>query len=148
MRQKIQENVKEALRARDEIKVGALRMLLAAFINKEKANNQESLTEEMMQEIVASEVKKRREAIEGFEKGGRIEMAEKEKKEMEILQQYLPEQLSKEEILQLVKEAIEKSGATSAQDIGKVMSELKSQIKGRADGSLVSGLVKDHLDNS
>jgi len=140
-------------------------MLLSSLLNKEKEkrykiskddpqiaeqelDEKSVLGDEEIQDMVSSEVKKRREAIEGFEKGQRPEMAEKEKKEMEVLQAYMPEQLSEEEILQLVKEAIKKTGATSAQDIGKVMSELKPQIKGRVDGSVVSGLVKDHLNNS
>lgn len=162
MKQQIQEDLKQAMRDRDEIKVGALRMLLSSLLNKEKekrytiSKNAPEMAEqeidkktdlevEEIQDIVSSEVKKRREAIEGFEKGQRGEMAEKERKEMEILQAYMPEQLSEEEIHQFVKQAIEKTGAIGARDIGKVMSELKSQIKGRADGGAVSKIVKELL---
>lgn len=145
MRQKIQEDVKDALRAGDQVKVGALRMLLASFVNKEKANNQEPLTEEMMQEVISSEAKKRREAIEAFEKGGRQEMADKEKEELKILQQYLPEQLPEAKIRELVKEAIAQTGATSVSDMGKVMAALMPNTKGKADGAQVSAIVKELL---
>jgi len=149
MKQKIQEDVKAALRQGDSLKTGALRMLLASFINKEKALQQvqgkQPLTEEDMQDIVASEVKKHREAIEGFEKGRRQEMAEKERKEMEILQAYLPEQLSEEEIRQLVQKAIKEIGASNPQDMGKVMAQLMPKVKGKADGALVSKVVKELL---
>ena len=153
MKQKVQEDARNALRAGDEVKTGALRMLLAAFINKEKENpprqlaggGQEPLSDEVMIQIVNSEVKKRREAIEAFEKGGRMEMAEKEKKEMEILQAYLPEQLKEDEIRELAKEAIEQVGAQSPQDIGKVMAALMPKVKGKSDGALVSKIVKELL---
>jgi len=145
MKQKIQDEVKEALRAGDQVKVGALRMLLASFINKEKANNQEPLTEDQMQEAVSSEVKKRREAIEAFEKGGKQDMADQEKRELEILQEYLPEQLSEEKIREFVKDAISQTGASGAQDMGKVMAALMPHTKGKADGAQVSAIVKELL---
>ena len=162
MKQRIQEDVKQAMRERDEIKVGALRMLLSSLLNKEKEkrytiskddremaeqelNEKAALGVEEIQDIISSEVKKRREAIEGFEKGQRPEMAEKERKEMEILQQYLPEQLSEEQVRELVRQAVEKTGAQSAQDMGKVMAAVMPEVKGRADGSLVANIVKDLL---
>lgn len=172
LKEKIQQDLTQALKEKKELEILTLRQLLAAFLNKEKEKQYKlsksqtdakdfSLTEEEMIEAVANEAKKRREAIEGFEKGGRQESAEKEKKELQILQRYLPEQLSEEEIRNLVKEAIEKvlgkeihpvksaeGGAEQfnrVKDMGKVMAELSPKIKGKADGSLVSRMVKEAL---
>jgi uncharacterized protein YqeY len=149
MKQNIQEDLKEALLQRDALKTGTLRMLLAALINKEKENpsagGARPLTEEQTQDIILSEVKKRKEAIEAFAKGRRPEMAEKERKEMEILQKYLPKQLSQEEVRKLAEEAIAQTGATTPQDMGKVMAALMPKVKGKADGSLVSSIVKEIL---
>jgi len=114
------------------------------FINKEKEKG-ETISDEEAMDVLQTEAKKRREAIEAFEKGGRPELAEKEKKELEILKTYLPEQLSAKEIQDFVTQAIEKTGATSMQDIGKVMGALMPQVKGKADGNLVSKIVKEKL---
>ena len=119
-------------------------MLLAALTNKEKEKGEE-LADEQIQQVIATEAKKRKEAAEAFEKGGKSEMAEQEKKELEILQAYLPEQMGEEEIRKLVKEAIAKTGAQSPQDMGKVMAALMPQTKGKADGALVSQIVKQSL---
>jgi len=140
----IQNDLKNALRARNELEVSALRMLLAALINKEKERGLE-ITDEEAQNILLAEVKKRKEAAEAFTKGGRGEMAEKERKEMVILQQYLPEQLAEEEVRKLVKEAVEQTGAKIPQDMGKVMAVLMPRVRGKADGALVSALVKEFL---
>ena len=145
MKQNIQEELKKALLQRDELKTGTLRMLLAALINKEKEKNQGPLTEEQIQSVILSEVKKRKEAVEAFTKGGRPEMADKESKELEILQKYLPEQLPEEEVRKLVQEAIAQTGAAKAQDMGKVMAVLMPKVKGKADGAFVSAVVKELL---
>ena len=140
----IQNDLKNALRARNELEVSTLRMLLAALINKEKERGLE-IADGEAQDILLTEVKKRREAAEAFAKGGRGEMAEKERQEMVILQQYLPEQLTEEEVRKLVKEAIEQTSAKTPQDMGKVMAVLMPSVKGKADGALVSALVKELL---
>mgnify|MGYP001576363369 FL=1 len=145
MKQNIQEELKAALLQRDELKTGTLRMLLAALVNKEKEKNEGPLTEEQTQGVILSEAKKRKEAIEAFTKGGRPEMAEKERKELEILQKYLPEQLAEEEVRKLVEEAIAQTGAATPQDMGKVMAALMPKVKGKADGAFVSALVKELL---
>ncbi|MCH8244690.1 GatB/YqeY domain-containing protein, partial [Patescibacteria group bacterium] len=120
MKERIQNDIKEALKAGEEIKVGTLRMVLAFLINKEKDlpadRKGKELSDEEVMDVLQTEAKKRREAIEAFEKGGRPELAEKEKKELEILKTYLPEQLSAKEIQDFVTQAIEKTGATSMQD--------------------------------
>ena len=144
MKERIQNDIKEALKAGEEIKVGTLRMVLAFFINKEKEKG-EAISDEEAMNVLQTEAKKRRESIEAFEKGGRPELAEKEKEELEILKIYLPEQLSAKEIQDFVTQAIEKTGATSMQDIGKVMGVLMPQVKGKADGNLVNTIVKKQL---
>jgi len=145
MKKQIQDDLKQAMKAGDSLKTGALRMLLAALTNKEKEKGQTELSDEGIQQVIATEAKKRKEAAEAFEKGGKREMAEQEKRELEILQAYLPEQMGEEEIRKLVKEAIAKTGALSPQDMGKVMAALMPQTKGKADGSLVSQIVKQSL---
>ena len=95
--------------------------------------------------MVSREIKKRKDAIELYERGGRPELAEKEGAEMKILTTYLPEQISEEQVLDLVKKAIEQVGATNIREMGKVMAVLMPQIKGRADNSLVSNIVKEML---
>ena len=146
---KIKEELNVAVKSNDEIVRSTLRMLLAVMINKEKEKNYKedrSLTEEEKIDIISSEAKKRREAIIEYEKGNRQDLADKEKLELEVLQKYLPEQLSKEEIKDMVSQVVEETGAETMQDIGKVMSALMPKVKGKADGSLVSEIVKELLD--
>lgn len=164
LREKIQEQAKEALKNKEQLKLSVLRMLLAAIFNKEKEKRAKlSKTENLsvdgeaklaelsklndteVLETIASEVKKRKDSIEQFEKGGRPELAEQEKKEMEILAAYLPEQLSEEEIRNLVQEKISQIGASGPKEAGKVMAALMPQVKGKADGGLVSKIVQEEL---
>ncbi|GAH90207.1 unnamed protein product [marine sediment metagenome] len=164
LKDKIQSNLNQALKRGDEITCSTLRMLLAAILSKEKEKRykifkeepeltekelaeKSFLTDEEVIEVISSEIKKRKEAILGFEKGERKELAEKEKAEMEVLEKYLPEQLSEEEIERLVKEAIEEVGAEDIKDMGKVMAALMPKVKGKADGGLVSKIVKELLNS-
>ena len=145
---KIKEELNIAVKSNDEIARSTLRMLLAAMINKEKEKNYKedrSLTEEERIDIISSEAKKRREAIIEYEKGNRQDLADKEKAELEVLQKYLPEQLSEEEIRGMVSQIVEETGAETMQDIGKVMGALMPKVKGKADGNLVSKIVKELL---
>ena len=96
--------------------------------------------------LVSSEIKKRKDAIALYEQGKRPELAEREKKEIEILKKYLPEQLSEEEIKKIVAESIEKTGAKEMKDMGKVMADLNPKIKGKADGGEVSKIIKEILN--
>jgi uncharacterized protein YqeY len=141
LKEKIKEDLTRALKSGDQVSSLTLRMLLAAMVNKEKEGKE--VTEEQLQDVVASEAKKRREAEEAFLKGGRPELAGKEKAELEVLLSYLPEQLTEEQIRALVKEAIQKTEAASAKDMGKVMGELALKVKGKADGALVANIVKE-----
>ena len=154
LKKDIQDNLNKAVKENDEIVRSTLRMILAGVANKEKEkkykaeeNAEIELNEEEMIGVISSEAKKRKEAIIGFEKGNRQELAEKEKKELKILQEYLPKQPSEDEIKEFVQKAIEKTGASEMKDIGKVMGELMPQIKGKADGNLVNQIVKDLLKN-
>lgn len=162
LKEQIQKSTTQAMKEGKELICGTLRMLLAAIVSKEKEKrykaskqkpdlNEEGLikesqlTDEEIIDVIASEIKKRRDAAALYEKGGRQELADKERKEIEILQKYLPEQLSEEEVKKLVKEAIAKTGAKEIKDMGRVMAELMPKVKGKADSGQVSKIVKDLL---
>ncbi len=147
LKDKIQEDMKAAMLAKEEDKLSTIRMLKSALqyyeINKGGADY--SATDEDVLDVIGKEIKKRRESIELYEKGGRPELAEKEKKELVVLSSYLPEQMSEEEVKKLVEEAVSSTGATGMQDMGKVMGALMPKVKGKADAGLVSNLVKSKL---
>ena len=152
LEKRIKLDLKSAMFAKKELEVSVLRQLLAAVLNKEKEKRFKSkeekeayLTDQEFMEVILSEAKKRREAIDLFTKGGRADLAEKEKRELEILGKYMPEQMTAEEIKKLVMEAISKVGAKEMKDMGKVMAELMPKVKGKADGNLVGSIVKESL---
>ncbi|MFH1575385.1 MAG: GatB/YqeY domain-containing protein [Candidatus Nealsonbacteria bacterium] len=152
LRQEIQGDLNESVKGKEELRSSVLRLLLAAMLNKEKEKRYKSgeakdvpLTDEEIIDVILSEVKKRKEAAELYKKGDRNELAEKEKKEAEILQKYLPEQMSEDELIKLVKSAIAKVGAKTQKDMGRVMAGLMPQVKGKADGGLISKVVKESL---
>lgn len=152
LKEKIQQDLNDALKAKEELKTSVLRLVSASALNKEKEKRYKLkeekdtfLTDEEVLEVILSEAKKRRESIELYVKGNRPELAEKEKKELEILKIYLPEQIKEQDLMILVKEAIKKSGAKEIKDMGKVMGVLMPQIKGRADGNVVSKIIKESL---
>src|SRR4030042_243188 len=152
LKEKIQSELNLSIKGNKPLAVSVFRELLAAFVNKEKEKRFKSkeekealLTDEEAMEVIAFEAKKRKESIVEFEKGNRKDLADKEKEELAILSAYLPEQMPEEEIRKLVKEAIEKTGASEMKDMGKVMQELMPQVKGKADGNLVGQLVKEFL---
>ena len=145
--EKIQDNLKEVLRGKNEVAVSTLRLLLAAIKNFEieKGGAGYSASDEDVLAVINRQVKQRKESIEAYKSGGRQDLADKEKKELEILENYLPEQMAEDDIRSFVSQAIAKVGATSGADIGKVMGELSPQLKGRADLSLVSKIVREYL---
>lgn len=145
---KLQEDIKAAMIARDEEKLSTLRMLKSAIQYDEINKGLDyKATDEDILDVIAKEIKKRREAIDLYEKGGRPELAEKEKKELEMLQTYLPEQMDEEEVKKLVDEAVTSTGATGMQDMGKVMGVLMPQVKGKAEAGMVSNLVRTRLNS-
>ncbi len=147
LKDKIQEDLKSAMLAKDENKLSTIRMLKSAlqYYEIQKGGAGYEATNEDVLDVVGKEIKKRREAIEMFIKGGRQESADKEKKELELLQSYLPEQMSEVEIRTLVEETISTLGASTMQDMGKVMGALSQKTKGKADGQLVSTIVREKL---
>jgi len=144
----IEADLREAMKARDKARTSALRMLIAALKNRATADGlspQGRLDDEVVGKVLASEVKRRREAAKAFEDAGRAESAASEAAEAEIYEAYLPEQLSDDELGTLVDEAIAEVGATSPKEMGQVMKTAMAKVAGRADGSRVSALVKDRL---
>jgi len=144
---KINEEFKKAMTAKDELKVSTLRMLRAGIQNLEidlRAKKKE-LNDESILEVVSREVKRRKESIEAFVKGLRQDLADKELKELEILLSYLPEQLSDDQIRVMVQKKIKEIGAASPAEFGKVMGPVAKETKGKADGNRVSQIVKEEL---
>ena len=146
LKQQIQEDLKDAMRSRDSNRVTTLRMLLAA-IKQREIDEQITLSESQLLAVIEKQVKLRRDAVQQFTAGGRPELAAKENSEIEILQAYLPQQLSTDEITSIVVEAINEIAATSIRDMGKVMGLIKPKLQGQADMSVVSAIVKAKLNN-
>lgn len=144
MFEKLQEDLKQAQLARDEIKVSTLRLLISE-INNAKIKKGSELDEEEIQQVVSRELKKRKEASIGFRQGNREEAALKEESEAKILESYLPEQLSDEELTNLIEASINKLEAKSISDMGRVIGEVMGKAEGKADGGRVSMLVKERL---
>ncbi|MEA2621683.1 MAG: uncharacterized protein QOH61_593 [Chloroflexota bacterium] len=132
------------MRNRDELRRDTLRMALSAAHNQEVALRR-PLTEDELLSVVGRELKGRRESIEAYEKGGRMDLADKERAEAAILGEYMPQQLTEDELRDMVREAIAESGATSARDIGKVMGLLSPRTRNRAEGKTVSAMVAQEL---
>ncbi|RLB43761.1 MAG: GatB/YqeY domain-containing protein [Deltaproteobacteria bacterium] len=137
----ITQDFKEALRAKDELRLSCLRMLKTAIKNKQVEKGRE-LKDEEIQSVISSLVRKGREAAAEFLKGGRQDLAEKEEKEVEVFSRYLPEQLSEEEIESVLREIILEVNASSPKDMGRVMKAAMSKVAGKADGKVVSGIAK------
>lgn len=146
-KQQLQEQLKQSMLAKDALKTSVLRLLLSAinYYEIQKGGAGYEATDEDVLAVMQSEAKKRRESIEQFKAGGRQDLVDKETKELEILQSYLPAQMGEEVIRNLVKQAITETGVTSMADMGKVMGVLMPKVKGKADGGLVSKVVKDEL---
>ena len=147
LKDKIQDDLKAAMIAKEELRLSTIRMLKSAIQYHEiqKGGAGYEATDDDVIEVIGREVKKRNEAIELYKKGGRNELAEKEQKELDILKAYLPEQMPKDKIRKLVEEAIAQTGASSIQEMGKVMGSLMPKVKGKADATLVSNLVRQAL---
>ena len=141
LQERLSQEIKSAMLARDADRLGALRMLKSAvgYVLIEK--KAESLPDADFIAIVQKEVKKRRDSVEQFEKGGRAELAAKEKEEITILESFLPQQLSPEELEKLVRDAIAETGATSKKEMGPVIKAVQTKAAGRADGKTISQLV-------
>ena len=145
--QKIDDDLKQAMRAKDATRLGVLRMLKSAvkYAAIEKSGAQGELDDAEATQVIRKQLKQRQDSIESFEKAGRDELAAKEKEELEILQSYLPAAMSAEELARLVRETIAETGATSKAQMGAVMKALGPKIGGRADGRTVSQEVQRQL---
>ncbi len=145
--ERISDDLKAAMKSGDKIRLETLRTLRAALQEKEieRRGSGAPLSAEDELSVLTGASKKRRESIEMFQKGGRADLVEQEGKELAIIQEYLPKQLTEEEVQKVIREVMTQAGATSAADFGKVMPLVMKQLKGRADGRLVQELVKKSL---
>ena len=144
LQQRINDDVKTAMRSKDKERLGVLRLITAAFKQKE-VDERIELDDTMVLAIMNKMTKQIRDSIDQFEQAGRDDLVAKEAFELEIIQEYLPAQLTEDEISLIIAECVEASGAESAKDMGKVMGLLKPRLQGRADMGKVSGLVKQQL---
>jgi uncharacterized protein YqeY len=150
IKRKLESDFKEALKARETLRVGCLRMLKSKILEREVALRADrgkdyELEDDEAQAVIAAYGKQRRDSIESFRQAGRDDLADKEEAELAIVNAYLPRQLSGEEIERIVREAIEESGATSPRDMGKVMKLVMPRVKGAADGKRVNEIVRASL---
>jgi uncharacterized protein len=147
IQERIDSDLKEAMRARDTTKLGVLRMLKSAlkYAAIAKSGVEAELSDAEATQVVRKQVKQRHDSIESFEKGGRAELANKEKEEMAILNAYLPHAMSADELARVVRETIAELGATSKAQMGAVMKALQAKVAGRADGKTLSQEVSRHL---
>lgn len=136
--------LREAMKARDRTRLATLRLLTAAVRNREVELGHD-LSDEELQAVASTEVKRRREAAEAYEQGGRPELAQQERAEQAILETYLPEQLSDEELDAIIDEAVAATGASGPGDVGRVMGQVMGKAKGRADGNEVRRRVAERL---
>ena len=146
-KQELKEELKQSMLARNTEKTSTLRMVISAlgYYEIEKGGAGYEASEEDIEAVLQKQAKQRRDSIEQFKAGGREELVEKETKELELIETYLPKQMSEEEVKKLVDEAVTATGAASPADMGKVMGALMPKVKGKADGGLVSRLVKEKL---
>jgi uncharacterized protein len=145
--QRVDEDLKDAMRAKNAARVGVLRMLKSAlnYAAIEKPGAESELNDSEAAQVVRKQVKQRQDSIESFEKGGRAELVAKEKEELSILQSYLPQAMSGEEVAKVVRETIAEVGATSKAQMGAVMKALQAKVAGRADGKTLSAEVQKQL---
>ena len=146
MRNKILEDLKSAMKSQDKEKLSVIRMIKAA-VQMDELNKKHELSDEEVIAIIAKQIKSRKEAILEFEKANRSDLVEQNQKEIEILNTYMPEQLSEEEIIKVIDEAFAKINPTSERDMGKIIGSVSPILKGKADMGLVSKIVKEKLSN-
>jgi len=146
LKEKLRADMTASMKARDELRTATLRMVITAISNEEVAGKSaRELSDDEVLKVVAREAKKRREAAEAFDGGGRPELAERERAEGEVLDSYLPAQLSDDELADLVRAAIDSSGASGAQAMGQVMKVVQPQVAGRAEGGRIAAEVRKQL---
>jgi hypothetical protein len=144
LKDRIQQDVKDAMRAKDKTRLAAIRLITAA-IKQREVDERIELDDAQVTAVLDKMAKQRRESISQFEKAGRDDLIAQEVMELEIIQSYLPEQLGEDEINALIDSAMQATGATSIKDMGKVMGQLKPKLQGRADMGAVSAMIKARL---
>lgn len=144
LKDRVAEDMRAAMKARDQVRVSTLRMLMTAIKNAEVERGR-SLDDGEVVEMTSREAKRRKESIEAFGKGGRADLVANEEAELAVLQEYLPAAISEEDLARVVDEAIAEAGATTSKDMGRVMKAVMPKVAGRADGAAVSALVKSRL---
>ena len=144
LKERLLEDMKSAMKEKDVIKKNTIQMARSAVLQDEK-DGRTTLDDDGVLDIIAKEVKKRRDSLPEFEKSGRQELIDNLKTEIEVLMQYLPQQLTEEEIEVIVRQAVQDTGASSARDMGKIMQEVMPKVKGRADGRVINQIVKKIL---
>jgi uncharacterized protein YqeY len=149
LRNTFTEHLKHAMIARDEVKTGTLRLIIAALKDRDIAarskGNQDGITEDEILSMMQTMIKQRHESIKMYEQGNRPELAAREKAEIDVIQIYLPKQLSEDEVKAAIDGIIKSTGAAGVKDMGKVMAEMKAKYTGQMDFSKASGLVKERL---
>ncbi len=142
LKETLNEDLKNAMKSGDKMRTETLRMLRAQILEFEKSGANREMNDDDDMKILLSSVKKRRDSIEMYEKANRPDLAEKEAKEIEIVQTYLPKQMSKEDAEMIIVKILSEVGATSAKDLGKVMPLVMKELKGKLDGKLINEIVK------
>lgn len=146
LQEQIQQDLTAAMKSGDQASLSTLRMLKAAVMRFEVSGKEKKQADDaVIQQIIMKEIKQRQDSIDQYKSGNRPELAAKEELELKILQKYLPEQMSEEEITKIVEESVKQVGATSKADMGKVMGVLMPKVKGKADGSIVNRIVQKFL---
>jgi uncharacterized protein YqeY len=143
--EKINDDLKAAMKSGDSIKLNTIRSIRSRIIELSKRGTGLGITTEDELTILLSETKKRKEALEMYQKAGRTDLADQEQRELEIIHEYLPKQMSREEVVDIVKKIIQEVGAVSAKDFGKVMPAAMKELKGKIDGKVVQEVVKQQL---
>jgi uncharacterized protein YqeY len=147
LEERLVEEMKQAMKSNDKLRLSTIRMIRSASKNKE-IELRKKLEDEDVVKVIQAMVRKGEESVEQFQAGGRMDLVEKEKNEIEILKSFLPQPLSQEEILIIIDQSIQETQASSLKDIGKVMKSVMPKIGGKADGKLINQLVKERLSPS
>ncbi len=145
LRERLRDDLKDAMRARDATRRGTIRLVEAAIKNAEIEKRGGELSEQDIQAILQRQVKQRQDSIEQYEQAGRSDLADVERAEIAVIEAYLPQQMSRVEIEAAAREAIQQTGATGPSDRGKVMGQLMPQLRGQADGATINAVVSDLL---
>ena len=144
LEERLVEEMKQAMKSNDKLRLSTIRMIRSGLKNKE-IELRKKLEDEDIVKVIQVMVRKGEESVEQFQAGGRVDLVEKEKREIEILKSFLPQPLSQEEILKIIDQSIQETQASSSKDIGKVMKSVIPKIGGKADGKLINQLVKEKL---